>query len=216
MVGKLIVKDLRAYKTMCVSILIAYMVVGSVFIFKYYSWHVYMMYGYMLVSFVYSYIVFSEKNLSTELLIVSLPVTRSCIVTARYITVFLISFFGMLMWFLNAIVADMIYETHRTDIVLILSFKTVFIAVFFITVHQSLFLPSSFISNKMGSVLSFIASLTIAIMTVPFIFHPYKHSYIYYFQEADIPLITILSLIIIFLFITSVILSLKFYSKKDI
>ena len=216
MIFKLVYKDLLAYKKLIAGIFLSHMLLAGVFTFRYYQWNIYVMYGYLIISFAGSFICFSEKKQNTETLTCSLPVTRSSIVAAKYLTSAIIAATGIFLWFLNAYIFDLIYTDAVTNFYQITYPKVLFMALFFLSINMSIFLPAVFRLRLLGLILTYSISLTIAVLTIPLIFYPYKSSYIPHFAAEDFFLISVLSVIMIILPIISLLLSLRIYNRQDL
>lgn len=215
MIFNLILKDLKAYRKIFVLNFMFFLIAGNIFIFRYYPWHVYVMYGYLAFAFLSSLPCIYERNRNTDVLTCSLPVHRSNIVKARYITFSLITFSGLALLYLNGWMGSLLYNDSVTDFNQINKIKTLYMAVLFFIVHSSVFLPASFGLKYLGSILTFVVALVMAVTSVVLIFHPYSNSYDPYFAPKDLNII-ILSVILIIVPAVSVMLSLRLYKSKDI
>lgn len=216
MILKLILKDLTAYRKSMFLNFSAFMIMGNIFIFRYYPWHVYMMYGYLGFVFISTFFSFTEINKNTEVLTCSLPVNRSRIVIARYLTSAVLMFGGLALWYLNGFVAGAIYTDAVTDFNQAAHFKVLFMAVFFILLQTSVFLPALFRFRLAGTVISFIVALVAAVSSVTLIFRPYSRSFNSYFVEGDFILISVLTFIMVAVPAISLAVSLSVYKRKDI
>lgn len=216
MITKLIIKDLKAHKKLILGGFLAHLLLGSVFTFQYYPWHVYAMYGYLGISFVSSFYLFKEKKLSTEVLTNSLPGSRSTIVIARYLTSIVMIVIGIILWTLNAYISEFIFPNSMTHFHHIVKLKVLFMALLFMSIQFSIFLPAVFSFRIFGVVSTFVIALVAAIMSIPLIFHPYKRYYNPYFEISDLPLVALLTLFIIFAPLISATFSITIYQRKDL
>ena len=194
----------------------AHLLMGSIFTFQYYPWHVYAMYGYLGISFVSIFYLFKEKKLSTEILTNSLPGSRSTIVIARYLTSIIIILIGMILWTLNAYIAEFIFTNSMTHFHQIVKLKVLLMALLFMSIQLSIFLPTVFSFRTYGMALTYTVALIAAILPIPLIFHPYKRSYNPYFEIGDVALVTFLTLFIIFAPLISAAFSVIIYQRKDL
>ncbi|MBI5021583.1 MAG: ABC-2 transporter permease [Ignavibacteriales bacterium] len=216
MIIKLILKDLTAYKKNIILNFLAFMILGNIFIFRYYPWHVYMMYGYLAFVFISTFFSFIEINKNAEALTCSLPVSRSGIVIARYLTSAVLMFGGLALWYLNGFVAGAVYTDAATDFNRAAHLKVLFIAVFFIVLQTSIFLPALFKFRLIGTVLTFVVALVAAVITVVLIFRPYSRSFNSYFVEGELVVISILTSIMVAAPALSLVVSLSLFKRKDI
>ena len=216
MILKFIIKDLKAYKKLIIGGYFAHLLMGSVFTFRYYPWHVYTMYGYLVIAFISSFYLFGEKKRAAEILTVTLPGSRSTIVMARYLTSIIIAVLGIFLWLLNAYISEFIYADAMTHFHQIAKPKVLLMALLFISIQISIFLPAVFGFRIFGMVSTFVIALIAAILSIPLIFHPYKRAYNPYFEIGDLALVALLTLFIIFAPLISAIFSMAIYQRKDL
>jgi len=216
MTHKFIVKDIKAHKKLIFGGFFAHLILGSIFTFRYYPWNIYAMYGYLVISFVSSFYLFSEKKRKIEVLNSSLPGTRSTVVIARYSASIVIAIFGIILWLLNAYISEFIYTDAMTHFHQIANPKVLLMALLFISIQLSIFLPAVFSFRILGMISTFVIALIAAILSIPLIFHPYKRSYNPYFEIWDLPLIFILTLFIILAPLISATFSITIYQRKDL
>jgi len=215
MILKFIIKDIKAYKKLIFGGLFAHLLMGSIFTFQYYPWHVYAMYGYLVVSFISSFYLFREKKRTAEILNNSLPATRSTIVIARYSASILVAIIGIILWLLNAYISKFIYTDSMTHFHQVAKLKVLFMALLFISIQLSIFLPAAFSFKIFGMVSTFVIALITAILPIPLIFHPYKN-YNPYFEIGDLALVSFLALFIITAPLISATVSAIIYKRKDL
>jgi hypothetical protein len=216
MILKFIIKDIKAYKKLIFGGLFAHLLLGSMFTFRYYPWNIYAMYGYLVISFFSSIYLFSEKKRAVEILTASLPGTRATIVITRYVTAIIIIAIGLILWLLNAYISELIYTDAMSHFHQIAKLKVLFMALLFISIQLSIFLPAAFSFRIFGMVSTFVVALITAILSIPLIFHPYKRSYHPYFEIGDFPLVALLTLFIIFAPLISATFSITIYQRKDL
>lgn len=216
MILRLILKDLIAYRKTIILYFLGVIIIGNIFIFRYYPWHVYMMYGYLALVCISTFYSFIEKNRSAEILTCSLPLTRSSIVKARYLVSAILTIGGLLIWLGNAYLASLFYVDTRTIFDHVTKMKVLLMALFFISIFTSIFLPSIFSFRLMGTVITFIIALITAVMSLSMVFHPYSGSYNPSLESRDIMSVSVLFLIMVALTSISFGLSLKLYNSKDI
>jgi len=216
MILKFILKDIKAYKKLIFGGFLAHLLLGSMFTFQYYPWHVYAMYGYLGISFVSSFYLFKEKKFSTEILTNSLPGDRSTIVIARYFTSIVIIVIGMILWTLNAYISEFISTNSMTHFHQIAKLKVLFMALLFMSILQSIFLPAVFGFRTYGMAATFMIALIAAILPIPLIFHPYKRAYNPYFEINDLALVAFLTLFIILAPLISAAFSITIYKRKNL
>lgn len=197
-------------------ILVTHLLIGGLFHIKYFRWHVYMMYGYILISFITSFYFNKEFKSEIKYFIYSLPLKRETVVYFRYLLSFILFVVCLSIWFLNGYLFDMLWDEKVTYFNEIYYSKVVFMALFFYVIQQSLFLPAAFVYRMQGIVISFVIGLSIAITTIPVIFYPYSYRYSRYFHQQDLGLITLLSMLMIFLITGSIYISHKLNINRDL
>ncbi|MFC2132915.1 ABC-2 transporter permease, partial [Bacteroidota bacterium] len=147
-------KDIILFRTILPGIIISFF-----FIFPYVGWHGYWIYCCLTVIIGGSFYHIRSKNTKIELLICSLPVSRSRVVYSKYLLALLLTIIVLPLGCLNAYLADMLWEMPATRLSELFNLKVLFMALFLIIVHFSLFLPSVFVFRTMGVIISFIISL---------------------------------------------------------
>lgn len=213
MIPKLIIKDFKAYSSTIFLRILLPMLLGSIFVIQLYRWDVYLMFSCMYLCMASSGFLFTEKKKETEILMCSLPVTRSAIVTARYLISGLISILAIVLFYANAYVADFLYTDPATQFWQISNFKVLFLVLFFLAIFMSIYLPAVFGFRFMGMTITFAIAIIAAIFLVATIFKPWTTSFAPYLTQGEF---IILSLVIIALPFISFILSLQIYNKKDL
>ena len=94
--------------------------------------------------------------------------------------------------------------------------KVIYIALLFISIQASIFLPALFRFRLVGTVLTFIIALVAAVSSVTLIFRPYSRYFNSYFVEEDIIVIPVLTFIMVAAPAISLAVSLSVYKRKDI
>ena len=216
MILKFIIKDIKGYKKLIIGGYFAPIVMGSIFTFRYYPWHVYTMYGYLVIAFISSFYLFSEKKRAAEILTITLPGTRSTIVITQYLTSIIIAIFGIILWLLNAYISEFIYTNAMSHFQQIAKLKVLFMALLFISIQLSIFLPAVFSFRIFGMISIFVIALIAAILSIPLIFLPYKRAYNPYFEIGDLALVAFLALFIIFAPLISAAVSMTIYKTRDL
>lgn len=212
----LISKNIKSGGSKLILPYIGYLLIGGLFIRQFYRWELYMMIGYLLMSWMASLPCFNEKKGDADIFISSLPVTRNHIITARYLTSMLIILLGFFIWYLNAYIWDTIYPDEINLFEKITYIKVGFMAVLFMTVQQSIFLPGFFSLKTIPLVFVFIISMALPVFLIATYFAPYKSSYNPYFTTGDLSLIIIFSVIIIAFSVLAFSGSRNLFNKKDL
>lgn len=213
---KLVSKNIKARGVKFLLAIVTTVLLGGLFIIKFYSWEVFMMYGYMAISYLSSEYIMIEKKQSTELLALSLPVTRAQLIGSKYITSLIAVIIGITVWYLGAFFWDNIIHNDLTLIEKILYPKVFFMAMIFLFVHQSLFIALSVKLKQVGTIIAFVISTILGIWLIATWFAPYKRSYNPEFTIQDIDLIIGFTLLVLSLLSISIHYSLRTYKKLDL
>lgn len=214
MILKLLLKDLIAYKNQIFfRTLIPMLFVTNIFNIRFYEWDVYFMMVCMVISASFSSFYFLEKKNSAEQLTLSLPTTRTKIVLTRYMLSIFIAAIGIFLFYLNAYLAEFIYANPTTHFLEINNVKVLLIALFFLSIVISIFLPAVFGFRVIGMTIMFAIAVIAAIFFVATMFMPWAKSFNPQLPQEQL---VQLSLIIITLTFVSFILSIQIYKKRDL
>lgn len=217
MVIALTVKDMRAHGTLLfLRILPATLVIASLFIFRYYGWHVFMVYGYMAMSTALIQLGLQEINPSHRILTTSLPVTRLQVVLSRYLSGLLIAGIYTIFWYLTGIASSALFPNAMTDFSNALHLKSLVITYTFTVLFVSFYIPATFIFGQLGTILTTISALVIAISSVSVLFYPHVLSYVPVLLPSDRWFVFGLFPASALLLSISIILSVRCFTRKDI
>ncbi|MBN2091820.1 ABC-2 transporter permease [candidate division KSB1 bacterium] len=217
MILRLILKDLKAnYSSIFLRSFLFSLIAGSVFVYRYYHWNVYMMYGYLTFAFASSNYLFIESKHANEVKTLTLPVNRASIVIAKYLTTIFIAILGLSLWILNAWFSEYLFPDAKSEFQPIFKFKVIFMAFVFVAIHLSIFLPSAFRFRTFGMIFTFVIALFLAVASIPVLFYPYKSYYNPYFESEDLMMVLMLTLFIILAPVISAALSVALYRTKEL
>ena len=217
MILQLIAKDFKAhYATIFLKILLLWLSFGALMMFRLFEWDAYMMHALMAIAFACSVFLMKERNRNTDILTCSLPVTKKMVVIARYTTCGLIALAGIAIWFGIAHAANFFYSTSVTRIEQIINMKVVFMALFFLSLHISFFLPAVFRFRLGGVIIFFSLALIIALFSTAVIFNPGSYSFNNNVIFSKAVSIFGLSTILIVAPMFSVMFSIFLYNRTDL
>lgn len=216
MLIKLIIKNLKVGYTKFISGIILNAFLAGGFVLSYYDWEVFMMLGYLTISFHASFFIDIERRNGNEIFSLSLPCTRSSMIVSRYLTVFLIAIIGFIIWYSAAFVWDLILYDGHYVMQKILTPKVGLMATVFLVVNQSIYLPSTFKLEPIYMRIIFGIGLVISVFIIANAFGPYRATYNPTLTERDIPLIISFFLILTIMLLVSYNLSQKFYMHHDL
>jgi hypothetical protein len=214
MLLNLILKDLRIYKlTIFVKTLLLWFTFSTIFFFRLLPFENYTMHACLTIMFAASFFSFSGKSRKTEMLTCSLPVTRTNVVAARYLTTLCITISGIIIWLCFAYTGDMIFADSLTSIGDIFRLKIILLILFFVALHASVFLPFLFKFDLFGSITAFIMAAIISLTLTVYLFKPDSRQFTYHIGIEDMIFIPFTLLVILHF---SFILSTWLYKKRDI
>ena len=217
MIWRLIWKDMRVMAAgPFLRIMPGGMLVGALVIFRFYHWNVYMVYGFILsatIAILHSVV---EKGGLNEGFTASLPVSRSDIVSARYLSAALSFALCLGLWSLNGKAASLAFPEQAHAFNLAFTAKGGFIAFVFAAAMISLSLPASFAFEKTGLILAALAAGAAAISTIPLIFNPKEYSYVHFFLPSDLPMVAITGSSALLALLVSFLLSVRIYRTKSL
>jgi hypothetical protein len=191
-------------------------IAGTLFIFRYYNWSTYMMYGYLFITTAILLLLLIEKRGLSELSICCLPVSRLQIVTARFLSVGLMTVLLLAFWYLAGVAASILFPNAPSDFSYALNIKSVFISSVYFAILISILLPAVFGFSTTGVILTFVPALIGAIMSVPLLFYPYKISYRPFFEASDYPLYMLIAAVMTLFLLLSFLLSVQIYRNKNL
>jgi len=217
MILSLIFKDLKAYgRYMLFAIILPAMFWNLVFIYPNFRWMAFIMYSNLAIAATVSYFVFSEKKQSLEVLVASLPVTRTQIVLARYLLVLVILFMGMILFYGNAYLCHLIHGESVVHFEKINHVKNALLSIFLIVVLIGLHYPATFRFGMIGMIFSLVIAVSLSVyLTVQF-FSTDSRSWTPYFTMNDWPNLLAIGMGIFLLPLFSIWLSKYIYEKKDL
>ena len=112
----LVGKDLRIHgRKTFLQILPGSLILATIIIFRYYQWHVFMMYGYITASFAIIQYGLREAHVDNAVLTNSLPVSRKAVVLSRYLTGMLLFTVYLAIWYAAGRIDTYLFPNARTD-----------------------------------------------------------------------------------------------------
>ena len=100
MLFNMMMKDVKAFGKSILKITVLSLIVNTLFsFFNEHSWFIYIVMAAGQISFIIGYYFMGEKMRRGEMLICSLPVTRTAIIRGKYLAASLIAIAGMILWF---------------------------------------------------------------------------------------------------------------------
>jgi len=217
MLFKLILKDLKAHKHQIFTrTLIPMLILSGHFTFQFYHWDVYFMIACMTTAAASSFFSFIDKKQNIIQLTASLPVTRQKLVLARYLISLMIITLGLALFYGNAWLGQFIYSEPKTQFASINHLKVLWMAVLFLVIQVSLYLPVVFRGGFWGSIIVFILTIVISIAVIAIIFRPGSFQFPPEFQTNNPLIMSFWVGVLILLLLFSFGISTALFCKKDL
>ncbi len=186
MIWKLVQKDLLAYRRyIFFGILLPAIFWNIFFIYPYFRWSVFIIYSNLAIVAATTYFIFSEKKQSLETLVGSFPVTRTQIVYARYLLALTLTVSGILLYYLNGYVCDLIYSETVAHFDKISHLKNLFLSLFLLSIFISLHYPVTFRFGMTGMVFSLLIAVSVSIFLTIQLFEINTRTWSPYFNAGD-------------------------------
>jgi ABC-type Na+ efflux pump permease subunit len=168
------------------------------------------------ISFVIGYYLMSEKMHRGELLICSLPVSRTAIMRAKYLAASLIAIGGMALWFLYACLLNFIFTDLPGNFHLFTNPMVIIVILFYFSFFISAFVPLVNIFDKIW-LLTNLSILFAAIFIVPFsLYYEARGLITAEFESKNILLFGALILLMILLPWLSIIFSTRLFKRREL
>ena len=214
---KLIKKDIRANsKVTLVRIVIPMLLGGNFITYPYLGWYSYFSLACLITIISGSVYSIWEKSKSVEILTCSLPVSRNTVVNSRYLASLIIAVSGLIIWGLNAIIADLIWAESATQISDLFNLKILFMSLFMILIHFSIFLPAVFQFRRFGMIMFIVYSIIISLFLTIILFKPDDGMFNPGLEVEKTFLYIVLLLVMIVLPWISLQLSKYIFNRKDL
>ena len=217
MIVHLIAKDLRAYHRMIIGNLIF----GAVFINLTARLNPANLSGYVTQAAVFIGVgiivfLFSEKLLAVHQLVLSLPVTRTTVVLARYLTSFVIALMGTVLWIGFTWVSVETNSAMPFTFAEAMTPKVALIVAITLLGQISIFTPAYFRFGKLIGALFFPISMLIPLFFTVKILGVQSRRFVPEFTAADFPLYPIAGVMAVVAVALSFLLSRSIYKARDV
>jgi ABC-type transport system involved in multi-copper enzyme maturation permease subunit len=157
-----------------------------------------------------------EKMRRGEMLICSLPVTRTTIIRGKYLAASLIAIGGMTLWFLYACLLNLFFTDSPGDFHLFTNPIVIFFILFYFSFFISVFFPIVTIFEKIWA-LTNLWIFFAAIFIVPFsLYYETRGLLLSEFKTGNILFISLLTAIMIILPWLSIALSNRLFKRREL
>jgi len=181
------------------------------------SWRGFLLIAPAQISFLVGYFVLQEKNSKAEMLTWSLPVSRSVLVSSKYIGAGLLSVAGILVWTGMAWVIHAVVSGAPGDFQLYTGNAFVpIISIFYMVVFISLFLPLLQVFNAIWIFMNAMVGCLLIVFIGIVLIHPSVDSYFKGAKVVDLPYTLVMALIAAILLSLSFALSRMLIKKREL
>jgi len=217
MILNLMIKDGRAFGKSILKITVLSLMVNTLFsFFNEHSWFIYIVMAAGQISFIIGYYLMGEKMRRGEILICSLPITRTTIIRGKYLAASLIAIGGMILWFLYACLLNLIFTDTPDDFHLFTNPMVIFFVLFYFSFFISAFVPIVTIFDKIWA-LTNLSIFFAAIFIVPFSLYFENRGLLFSeFKASNFLFISLLTAIMIILPWLSIALSSRLFKRREL
>jgi hypothetical protein len=216
MILKLILLDIKVHKNLIFYKIMLAWLIGGAFIYRFYTWDAYMFHTCMTLAAAAIFYFIAGKKGNSEILIISLPVTRTAIVVAKYLTSAVIIVLGLIVWPIFARAIDWLFIQSVTRYDDVFNLKVISIVLFFIAISISLCLPAVFRFKSTVSILALVLSIAMALFATAYTFHPDKRSFVPFFTTSDVWVYFVIVSAVFLLPLISIVVSSAIYRRMDL
>ena len=217
MITKLLLKDLKVFGRNILLFTLFWLIISDVMIsLGEDSWRPYIFIGMVQISIIIGYYVVFDKIRKGEVLIGSLPTTRTSIVISRYLSTISLATLGILVWFINAYVLKEISDSTPGDFYVHFRPYSLFFVTAYLVIFISIFIPVVIKYSKIWALVALIYMGAVVFLFSIKLLH--NIFYLYFTGSGSINfLFSIISiLILLFCLFVSMAISIKIYKSIDL
>lgn len=217
MITKLLFKDVKVFGRNISLFTLFWLIISDVMISLVEdSWRPYIFIGMVQVSFIIGYYTVFDKIRKGEVLIGSLPTTRTSIVISRYLSTVSIAALGIFVWFINAYFLKSIAANTPGDFYLNFRPYSLFFVTAYLAIFISIFIPVVIKYSKMWALVALIYMGAVLFLFSIKLLHNIFYNYVADSGAVNLGF-SIFFLLILFscLFVSSTI-SIKIYKSIDL
>jgi len=217
MILNLIHKDIKAFGIPIATSALFCLVMNNIFVhFDNNTWEPYFLMSAGQISYIIAFYTILEKLKKGELLICSLPTTRTTIVLARFFTSTIIAITGLFLFYLNAVFINIFSGSTPDNLGIFFSQYVLFIFLGYFSLFVSIFMPIITYFKTFWSNIILIGICLPAFILGTDHFHQNIQSYQNGFESANLFIISFLILTMFFAPILSFGFTTKIFNKKDV
>lgn len=217
MITKLLFKDLKVFGRNILLFTLFWLIISDVMIsLGEDSWRPYIFIGMVQISIIIGYYAVFDKLRKGEILIGSLPTTRTSIVISRYLSTLSLAALGILVWFINAYVLKAISDSTPGDFYVHFRPYSFFFVTAYLALFISIFIPVVIKYSKLWALIALIYMGAVLFLFSIRLLHNIFYSYFAGSGSINFSFSLIFILAICFSLIISALVSIKIYNTIDL
>ena len=217
MITKLLLKDVKVFGKNILLFTLFWLIISDLMIsLGEDSWRPYIFIGMVQISIIIGYYAVFDKLRKGEVLIGSLPTTRTSIVIARYLSAASIAVLGIFVWLINAYILESFSANTPGDFYLNFRPYSLFFVTAYLVIFISIFIPVVIKYSKIWALVALIYMGAVVFLFSIKLLH--NIFYLYFTGSGSINfLFSIISiLILLFCLFVSMAISIKIYKSIDL
>ena len=217
MITKLLLKDVKVFGMNILLFTLFWLIISDVMItFGEDSWRPYIFIGMVQISVIIGYYTVFDKIKKGEILIGSLPTTRTSIVVSRYLSAVSIAALGIFVWFINAYSLKSISASTPGDFYLNFRSYSLFFVTAYLTIFISIFIPVVIKYSKIWALVALIYMGAVVFLFSIKLLHNIFYNYFAGSGSINFGFSIIFILILCFCLFVSAMISIKIYNTIDL
>ena len=217
MITKLLLKDLKVFGRNILLFSLFWLIISDVMIsLGEDSWRPYIFIGMVQISIIIGYYAVFDKIRKGEVLIGSLPTTRTLIVISRYLSTLSIAALGILVWFINAYVLKGISDSTPGDFCVHFRPYSLFFVTAYLALFISIFMPVVIKYSKLWALIALIYMGAVVFLFSIRLLHNIFYSYFAGSESINFAFSIIFILVLCFFQFISALISIKIYNTIDL
>ena len=217
MITKLLLKDVKVFGKNILLFTLFWLIISDLMIsLGEDSWRPYIFIGMVQISIIIGYYAVFDKLRKGEVLIGSLPTTRTSIVIARYLSAASIAVLGIFVWFLNAHILESFSANTPGDFYLNFRPYSLFFVTAYLVIFISIFIPVVIKYSKIWALVALIYMGAVVFLFSIKLLHNIFYLYFTGSGSRNFLFSIISILILLFCLFVSMAISIKIYKSIDL
>jgi len=217
MITKLLFKDFKVFGRNILLFTLFWLIISDLMIsLGEDSWRPYIFIGMVQISVIIGYYSVFDKIRKGEVLIGSLPTTRTSIVISRYLSAVSIAALGIFVWFINAHFLKSISVNTPGDFYLNFHPYSLFFVTAYLAIFISIFIPVVIKYSKVWALVALIYMGALVFLFSIKLLHNIFYNYFADSGAVNFPFSIIFTLILLCCLFVSMAISIKIYNTIDL